>query len=477
VKLLAHHRFIQISFEKVLLSAVILFIWGAVLILGKILPHTSATLLVVCFMLLYTLASYLATVHHRRKMARQDMLLFSQMDYQPTVSVIVPAHNEESVIEKTVENLLALDYPHYDLWVFDDRSKDGTVQVLEGLARKYPEKFHYVVRAMDATPGKSAVLNDALALTTGDILAVFDADAHVDADFLQKTLPYFSVENVGAVQARKVILNAGVNTLTRCQHHEYMLDAHFQSGRDAIRGAVELRGNGQLAKREALLSVKGWNEETITDDLDLSTKFLIAGWDIRFAQNTQVREEGILRFKPLLRQRRRWAEGSLKRYLEHALPMFTSPEISKRASMDMLAYFLEFAFPIWVTADLTIQTLNLFVHDWPNHLFSSLVVLPLISLFFISNLFVAIWYYEHPGWVKSVLYAIETSLFLTLVWVPVVMWITIKVLWAKDEGPLNWGKTEHLGTQAFVRRSRMARFKRLLQRSKERALALSRKGL
>jgi hypothetical protein len=128
-----------------------------------------------------------------------------------------------------------------------------------------------------------------------------------------------------------------------------------------------------------------------------------------------------------------------------------------------------------VTADLTIQILNLFVHDWPNHLFSSLVVLPLISLFFVWNLYIAIWHYEKLGWVKTLLYACETSLFLTIVWVPVVMWITIKVLWAKDEGPLNWGKTEHLGTQAFVRKSKMARFKRLLQRSKERAMALSRR--
>ncbi|MCK7521006.1 MAG: glycosyltransferase family 2 protein [Ignavibacteriales bacterium] len=169
---------------------------------------------------------------------------------------------------------------------------------------KYSDKVSFYTREKDAFPGKSAVLNEALEKTKGDVICVFDADARVKPDFLKKILPYLSDKDTGAVQARKVIINKNSNFLTRCQNNEYALDTHFQKGRDSIRGAVELRGNGQLIKKEAIIDVNGWNNYTITDDLDLSTRLHLNGWDIRFCIDTQVYEEGILKFTPLLRQRR-----------------------------------------------------------------------------------------------------------------------------------------------------------------------------
>lgn len=456
---------LQLSFEKVLLLLVFVGVFLSVLLMEKVMPHQSATVLLLFLLVLYSCLISAANFHHRRKLAKGMVTPAPPADYRPTVSVVVPAHNEAAVIEDTIKNLMALDYDDAEIWVLDDRSTDGTADVLAKLAEAFPNRFHYMVRPQTAIPGKSAVLNDALVHTKGEVLVVFDADARVESNFLKRAVPYLADPGVGAVQVRKMIMNREANLLTRCQYYEYLLDAHFQAGRDIIQGAVELRGNGQLVKREALLSVGGWTEETITDDLDLSTKLHIAGWDIRFVSNIVVQEEGILHFKPLLRQRRRWAEGSLKRYLEYSIPMTKSPKVSRRATLDMLAYFIEFIFPLWIGADILVQTANYFIGYAPSHWFSSLVVLPALALFFVSGLFVSIRQYDKAGILHSVVWAVETAVFLLVIWVPVVLWITLKVLLTPDRGPLNWGKTEHLGTQAFVKRSKLDRLKRILQRS------------
>jgi len=106
------------------------------------------------------------------------------------------------------------------------------------------DKVTALIREKDAFPGKSAVLNDALLLAKGEAVLVFDADARISPDFLSKLIPNLEPEDVGAVQARKVIINKDYNFLTRCQNNEMTLDTHFQVGRDSIKGAVELRWNG-----------------------------------------------------------------------------------------------------------------------------------------------------------------------------------------------------------------------------------------
>ena len=181
----------------------------------------------------------------------------------------------------------------------------------------------------------------------GEAILVFDADATVEPDFLSKLVPDLEPKDVGAVQARKVIRNKNQNILTRCQNNEMTMDTHLQVGRDAVKGAVELRGNGELIKREALEDIGGWNNYTITDDLDMSTRLHIKGWDVRFCADTIVYEEGIIYLLPLFRQRRRWLEGTIRRYLEYFWDILTSKKMSMRVRIDMIAYISEFIMPAW----------------------------------------------------------------------------------------------------------------------------------
>jgi 1,2-diacylglycerol 3-beta-glucosyltransferase len=236
----------------------------------------------------------------------------------PFVSVLVAAKNEEAVIGRLVRNLCNLEYGNgqYEVWIIDDNSTDNTPQLLAELKQEY-QQLNVFRRSPQASGGKSGALNQVLPLIKGDIIAVFDADAQVTPDLLVKVVPLFQKDRVGAVQIRKAIANAPENFWTKGQMAEMLLDIWFQQQRTAIGGIGELRGNGQFVRRQALASCGGWNEETITDDLDLTIRLHLDKWDIECVFHPPVEEEGVTNATALWHQRNRWAEGGYQRYLDY----------------------------------------------------------------------------------------------------------------------------------------------------------------
>lgn len=266
----------------------------------------------------------------------------------PTVSVLVSAKNEEAVIEKLVRNLCALDYPHdrYDVWIIDDASTDRTAQILQTLKPEFAN-LNVFRRSLGATGGKSGALNQVLSKTQGEFLVVFDADAQIQPDFLQQTLPIFLADDrVGAVQLRKAVVQAeqtdspeAENFWIQGQHAEMLLDAFMQQQRIAIGGLGELRGNGQMVRRQALLDCGGWNEETITDDLDLTFRLHLNHWDIHCFTLPPVYEEGVTTVKALWHQRNRWAEGGYQRYLDY-WRLILRNRMGTRKTLDLSTFWI-----------------------------------------------------------------------------------------------------------------------------------------
>lgn len=385
-------------------------------------------------------------------------------DYKPHVTVLIPAHNEESVISNTVENILSMDYENFDIIVIDDRSSDNTASVIKDLEQRH-EKVTALIRPKDAYPGKSAVLNDAFKIAKGEAILVFDADATVEPDFLKILIPKLEPRDVGAVQARKVIRNKDVNILTRCQNNEYTMDAHLQVGRDSVKGAVELRGNGELIKRQAIEDIGGWNNDTIVDDLDMSTRLHLKGWDIRFCLDAVVYEEGIIYIKPLYRQRRRWLEGTIRRYLEYFGDVLVSKDMSLRASLDMMAYISEFIMPAWFLMEIAIRTFKILFKQAPTHtLYSSVVMGCLIGLGFFLGIRYALRRYDFMPRLDAAFEAFFTTVYLFIVWFPVVLYIGFKIMFLKKD--MNWGKTAHglvLEEEATIK----AFIKKEIQRTKD----------
>lgn len=429
--------------ERVLLF-IILTCLGVFLYIFQNYVNTVVGFVILCVcMTIYGLYSIAATKYQKRKLKKHPLVV--NENYKPFVSIMIPAHNEESVIENTVNNIRAIDYPNLEIIVIDDRSTDNTANVIKELADKY-ENVIAMVRSQDAFPGKSAVLNDAFEVAKGDAILVFDADATVEPDFLNKLIPHLEPSDVGAVQARKIIRNKDVNLLTRCQNNEYTMDTHLQEGRDAVKGAVELRGNGELIKREAIIDIGGWNNYTITDDLDMSTRLHIRGWDVRFCPDACVYEEGIVFLFPLFRQRRRWLEGTIRRYLEYFWAAMTSKKMSLRAQLDMAVYITEFIMPLWFMMEVIFRIVKLFAdkvdpYSLHNVLWSSLIVASVVWLGFFLLIRYSLRRYDNVPRLKAMSESFITTIYFFILWFPMELFIFGKILFCKKD--MNWGKTAH----------------------------------
>ena len=429
--------------ERILLF-IILSLLGVFLFIFQNYVNTVVGFLILCgCMVTYGLYSIAATKYQKRKLKSHPQVI--NENYKPYVSIMIPAHNEEEVISNTVENILQLDYPSFEIIVIDDRSSDNTANVINELANKY-EKVVAYIRDKDVFPGKSAVLNDALKIAKGEAILVFDADATVEPDFLKKLIPNLEPADVGAVQARKIIRNKDDNFLTKCQNNEYTMDTHLQAGRDAVKGAVELRGNGELIKREAIEDIGGWNNYTITDDLDMSTRLHIKGWDVRFCPEACVYEEGIMYIFPLFRQRRRWLEGTIRRYLEYSGEAITSKKMSLRAQLDMTIYIAQFIMPLWFMMEVAFRIIKLLTdkvdpYSLHNVLWSSLIISAAVGLGFFMLIRYSLRRYDNLPRLKALIEAFTTTIYFFILWFPMELFICGKILFRKKD--MNWGKTAH----------------------------------
>ena len=431
--------------ERILLFIILSFLSVFLYVFQNHVDTTVGFLILCATMVTYGLYSIAATKYQKRKLKKHPIII--NESYKPFVSIMVPAHNEEYVVANTVENILAIDYPNFEVIVIDDRSTDNTAIAVKELESKY-DKVVALIRNKDAFPGKSAVLNDAMNIAKGDAILVFDADATVEKDFLNKLIPHLEPADVGAVQARKVIRNKDYNFLTRCQNNEYTLDTHFQTGRDAVKGAVELRGNGELIKRDALEDIGGWNNYTITDDLDMSTRLHIKGWDIRFCNEACVYEEGIVYLFPLFRQRRRWMEGTIRRYLEYFGEAISSKKMSLRARLDMAIYITQFIMPLWFMLELVFRIVRYVtdkicptVYSLHNVLWSSLVIASAVGLGFFLAIRYALRRYDFVPRLSALKQAFETTIYMLTIWFPMELFICGKILFRPKD--MNWGKTTH----------------------------------
>ena len=264
----------------------------------------------------------------------------------PVLDILVAARDEENVIARLVERLFSLDYPtnKLNIYIIDDGSSDKTPLILDRLFRQY-DKLKVISRSPNAGGGKSGALNYALKFTHGEWLLVLDADAELKQDSLIRLFSFVEEGDWSAVQLRKSVTNVSKNFLTSCQSMEMAMDAIFQYGRLSVAGVSELRGNGQLIKKETLLACGSFNEDTVTDDLDLSLRLLLSKSRIGILWDPPVMEEAVENLNALLAQRQRWAEGGLQRFFDYGDQLFTN-KIDYLQKFDLTYFFiLQYALP------------------------------------------------------------------------------------------------------------------------------------
>ena len=146
----------------------------------------------------------------------------------PKVTVQLPIYNERYVARRIIDSVCQLEYPHsrLEIQVLDD-STDDTVQICKETTQQYAEKgirIAYIHRT-ERTGFKAGALQEGLKTAGGEFVAIFDADFIPPADFLARSLPYFSTKEIGLVQTRWGHLNDEYSSLTKAQ--ALSIDAHF----------------------------------------------------------------------------------------------------------------------------------------------------------------------------------------------------------------------------------------------------------
>ena len=261
------------------------------------------------------------------------------------VSLVMPAFDEAVVIGGSVASVRRLGDPAWELLVVDDGSDDGTGDRARQAADGDPR-----VRVVRREPGdgprtKGAVLAFAMRHLRGPIVGALDADTRVSRDFLARVRSAWARDpEAVALQVARRPRNASRSWLLAAQAEEQLMDLASQCGRRAVDGTAELRGNGMFVRRDVLEAVGGWSPTALTEDLELSTRLSAAGHHVALAPEAAVDEEAVETLGALWRQRLRWAEGSLRRLMEHG-PGFLAGSQPIGRKVDFLAFSAEFLVP------------------------------------------------------------------------------------------------------------------------------------
>ena len=440
-------------YDRIFLTSLIIGVWASIKIFEELLPDKAlnylpkpfalyAILILVISMIIHTL--WLAFAQRRKGFFKTKFETTTNqipaISSYPSIDIFVAIHNEEKVISSTIENLLELNYPNYLIYLINDHSIDLTKKILGKYSSLFPEKIKIIHRLNEYKRGKAAAINYAFAQSKGELVAVFDADARVESDYLLKMLPYIEDKTTAAVQSQKRVSNPTINYLTKLQENEYCVDNYFQCGKDVIEGNVELRGNGFLIKRSVLKAVGLLDEEALTEDLELSTRLIVNGWHIRFCREAIVQEQAPVKFRSLLIQRLRWTEGSLRRYLSNLPKIFGfTKETSFSQQFDAFVFLSQFAVPIWIFLDIVSEIVR-YLKDQETHLTPLMIISLVIWFITCVNLVFGIKIYRKLSWRTSFIRAIETNLYFLAIWPLAVLLTFRKVLFSRTKG--KWHKTE-----------------------------------
>ena len=261
-------------------------------------------------LIIYFIRHFLFTLN--RAYRRQGSLYIGIEDAAlPTVTILVPAHNEEKVIADALTSLLAQDYPEnlFTIVPLNDRSTDGTRAIIDRFALLNPGRILPYHRE-SGKPGKSAALKDVCAGLTTDIIIVFDADYIPAPKLLRNLVSPFIDPEVGAVMGRVVPINAGKNLLTRVLDLErsagYQVD---QQARMNLNLLPQYGGTVGGVRRSALLEIGGFDDDILAEDTDITFKLFLSNWVVVYQNSCECYEEVPENWDVRVKQISRWAKG------------------------------------------------------------------------------------------------------------------------------------------------------------------------
>lgn len=284
---------------------------------------------------------------------------------EPFISIFIPAHNEEYTIESTVRSVCSCEYekdgePNFELIVVNDGSTDSTGEILANLKKEFQQLKIVTRHPPRSGKGKGFVLNDALTLSRGEIVGVFDADTQVKTDYLHKIVQYLNGD-IDGVQSRVKMFNKNENFLARMQHVEFASFGNTLIAKDNLGKTGFLGGNGQFVKKQAIIDSGRWDGFAVTEDLNLAIKIILNGGKIRYCGECAVYQEAVTEWRAFFRQRVRWAIGNFETLFVY-LPQILRSKISVAKKFNVIEHISFYSFNLLIFFGFIVSIIN--VASW-----------------------------------------------------------------------------------------------------------------
>ncbi|MEM1689372.1 MAG: glycosyltransferase [Candidatus Hadarchaeales archaeon] len=272
-------------------------------------------------------------------------------DYEPPISILIPARNEEKVIRGLIESLAEVDYPRekFQVIAVDDASDDKTGEILDELARKYDWLIviHRSKKDHDLAPGKSSVLNDALRFASGEIIFVYDADHQVKKDTIKKIVRHFKDPKVGMAMGRCVVRNADKNILTKLIYIEFLSGYKVnQYGRELLHGLAAYGGSNCAIRRSLLEELGGFNISSVTEDTDLTVRGVLEGYRVVYDDDAVSTELAVTNLTRYWKQRYRWAYGHQHVFYDYWLDVVRCKHLGILDKIEFLMFLFIYHMPV-----------------------------------------------------------------------------------------------------------------------------------
>ncbi len=352
---------------------------------------------------------------------------------QPLVSVIVPAYNEEITAVKTIGNLLHAAYPHLEIILIDDGSKDHTYQ-------RVVEAYKGVAKVRVYTKpngGKASALNYGIQQAHGELLVCIDADTVLDPDAIGNLVRLFDTEQVGAVAGNVKVGNER-NMLTRWQAVEYITSQNFdRRAFDRLNAITVVPGAIGAFRTNAVNLVDGFATDTLAEDCDITMRLLAAGYDVRYADDALAFTEAPETMKMFLKQRFRWSFGIMQSIWKHRDMLFSHT----RKNLGWIAlpnmFLFQFILPLLSPLADLVMIASIIAGNW-EQLFIYYLVFLVVDF---SASAVAFWFEQES---MSRLWLLIPQRF---IYRQLMYWVLIKSMLSAMRGTLvGWGVLKRTGT-------------------------------
>jgi len=314
-----------------------------------------------------------------RNQITQDCEQFTDL---PSITIQIPLYNEQYVAKRIVDAIAAIDYPEnkLQLQILDD-STDHTVDIVADRIQHHAKHGVSIehIRRTNRQGYKAGALEEAMPSARGEFIAIFDADFIPSPNILRNTIHRFTNAKVAMVQYRWEHLNRKNTRLTELQ--SIMLDAHFgleQTVRSTNGLFLNFNGTAGVWRKSAIIDAGNWSADTLTEDLDLSYRAQLKGWEMLYLNDVSCPAEVPSDMNAFKSQQHRWAKGGTEVMLKILTTVWKSP-VSLRHKLETTFHLTNnLAYLILLLDTLVFMLPSVWIREQYNIDFIWLVDLPLL---------------------------------------------------------------------------------------------------